>query len=104
MKFGFLAAAAALALGTQSASAQQIIVQSGGYSPGYSVGGTIVRPGGLALGGYYSTGPAYYAPQLYSGPVLIPVRPVVSVVPVYGVPVYGRSYYGTPHHHHRGRW
>lgn len=102
MKFALLAAVstAALVLGSQTASAQPIVVQSGRSAPGVTFGATIVRPGGLTLGGYYSTAPSYYSEPIYAGPVLIPVRPVVPVVPVYG-PGYGRPYL---HHHHGYRW
>lgn len=99
MKFPLLAAVAAVALGSQTASAQPIVVPSG-YSPGATFGGTVVRPGGLTLGGFYSPAPSYYARPIYAGPVLVPVRPVVAVVPVYG-PGYFRP---LPHRHHGYRW
>lgn len=105
MRFALLSAAAtaAIAFGSQTASAQPIIVQSGGfYSPGVTFGGTIVRPGGLTLGGFYSTAPSFYSRPIYAGPVLVPVRPVVPVVPVYG-PGYFRPHHH-PHHRHGYRW
>jgi hypothetical protein len=104
MKIGFLAAAATLALTTQSVSAQPIRLQPSSGS--FTFGGTITRPGGVSLGGYYSNGPTYYAPPIYAAPVLIPVRPVVPVGPVFGPPVSVRPYYGSPyyHHNHGYRW
>jgi hypothetical protein len=100
MKFGFLATAAALALSTQSASAQFIYPPSQGGN--VTIGGSYTSPGGLVLGGFYSSAPRFYAQPLYAGPVIVPVRPVV---PVFRPPVYSRPYYAAPyhHHHHNGR-
>jgi len=108
MKFSLIAAsaAAALAFGSQTASAQAVVVQPGG---GLTIGGTIYGRG-IAVGGAYSTGPVVgpvvAAPRIYAGPVVVPVAPVAPVVPVvpfrYGYarpyyPPYGYHYY----HHYR---
>ena len=105
MKFGLIAAATAtaLALGSQTASAQPIIVQSGGYSPGYSLGGSYFGRG-IVLSGGYSSGPTYVLPpRIYAGPVLVPIVPVVPYGYGYGYrPAYS-SPYGYHHHHHHHR-
>jgi hypothetical protein len=106
MKFSLIAAsaAAALAIGSQTALAQPIVVQPSG---GLTIGGTIYGRG-IALGGAYSTGPVVgpvvAAPRIYAGPVVVPVAPVVPVLPYgYG---YARPYYppyGYHHHHYYRR-
>ena len=102
MKFGFLAAAAALALGSQTASAQPLIIQSGGYSPsGFSIGGVIGRPGGISIGGFYSNAPQFYAPPVYARPVYVPVRPVYG--PPVNMPYRGAPYHRHSDHHHHPR-
>ncbi|HXD88916.1 MAG TPA: hypothetical protein VN641_20670 [Urbifossiella sp.] len=106
MKLGLLASAAAVVLGTQTASAQPVIVQPA-YAPGITIGGTVFGRGGVAIGGTITTAPPIYAAPAYAGPVFVP-PPVVVARPLFVPPIvvgrpygyYGRGYYG-PHHHRR---
>ena len=107
-----LAATVVVAVAGGTASAQQVIVTQPApvvvpaypaYQPGVTIGGAIRGPGGIVIGGSYSTpvAPAY-PPVAVAPPVVVAPAPVIGVgigVPLYR-PGYYPYYYG-PHYHRR---
>ncbi|HEY3788932.1 MAG TPA: hypothetical protein VGL71_08760 [Urbifossiella sp.] len=105
MKLGLMAAsaAAALVLGSQTASAQPLIVQPA-YAPGITIGGAFYGRG-VTIGGAFAPAPAVVAaPGLYAAPVVVAPPPVV-IAPRYGYAYPPRPYYAPyGHYNHYRRW
>ena len=112
-----LAATVVVAVAGGTASAQQVIVTQPApvvvpaypaYQPGVTIGGAIRGPGGIVIGGSYSTPVAPAYGPVVAGPPVVAAPPVVVAPPVIGVgigvplyrPGYYPYYYG-PHYHRR---